>query len=371
MLLSLSRLPPSFLLLSAVALLSLPPPTAASPSLPLTRRQDSGSSSSSSSSADVLASSSSSSTSTKTPATSSVAAVAVATTTATSTAAEPTETVAATPKVQDYSGFDLPASKGGQMLTIVDGTYPAGLGEPLNIILSSDSSPEVLIDTPDNGGFRNYILGLDFSDSCLGLVATGGQKANLGDGQGITNQTDELRFNFGDIYFGTCTETFNGGNHFRYWTQKTSGAIFIAASIEMDLASGHDIVVNGYDMGRDEIVAFATGQEADAIDSFDVTEDSTYSGTSSYGNYTYTTDVRYVTGLLQNTSEGINHQITVPPPGRNAIDGLVAVFTVKITNSPAGSSTSSAFPSVSLPSSFTFGSSLSALVAISSLALLI
>ena len=69
---------------------------------------------------------------------------------------------------------------------IVPDTYPAGLGEPLNIILSSESSPEVLIDSPDNGGFRNYILGLDFSDSCLGLVATGGQQANLGDGQGVS-----------------------------------------------------------------------------------------------------------------------------------------------------------------------------------------
>lgn len=37
-----------------------------------------------------------------------------------------------------------------------------------------------------------------------------------------------MRYNFGDIYFGTCRETFEGGNHFRYWTQEKTGAVFMA-----------------------------------------------------------------------------------------------------------------------------------------------
>lgn len=100
---------------------------------------------------------------------------------------------------------------------------------------------------------------LNFSGNCLGAVNSGGQAANLGDGQGnsaslplpslvslhslltvidtllfdsgrnsAATQLDEIRFNFGDIYFGTCRETFEGGNHFRYWKQNTTGAIFMA-----------------------------------------------------------------------------------------------------------------------------------------------
>jgi hypothetical protein len=51
--------------------------------------------------------------------------------------------------------------------------------------------------------------------------------------------------------------------------------------------------------------------------------------------YTYTTNVAYVAGLLQNTSIGINHNETVPLPGMNTIDGLVAVLEVHITGKPA------------------------------------
>jgi hypothetical protein len=31
----------------------------------------------------------------------------------------------------------------------------------------------------------------------------------------------------------------------RYWIQNTTGAYFLAVSVEKDLASGHDIVVDG------------------------------------------------------------------------------------------------------------------------------
>lgn len=41
-----------------------------------------------------------------------------------------------------------------------------------------------------------------------------------------------IRYNYGDAYVGTCTETINGGNHFRYWIQSggdaDSKAIFMA-----------------------------------------------------------------------------------------------------------------------------------------------
>lgn len=43
-------------------------------------------------------------------------------------------------------------------LQIVNNTYPPGQGEPLNVIVSGDSDPQVLVDSLDNGGFQNYML---------------------------------------------------------------------------------------------------------------------------------------------------------------------------------------------------------------------
>ena len=37
-------------------------------------------------------------------------------------------------------------------------TYPSGLGEPLNVIISGNSDDLVLVDSENNGGFRNYFL---------------------------------------------------------------------------------------------------------------------------------------------------------------------------------------------------------------------
>jgi hypothetical protein len=67
---------------------------------------------------------------------------------------------------------------------IVPDTYPAGLGEPLNLILSSDSDAAVLTNTADNGGFLNYALSLNFGSECSQPQPGTGQQANLGDGAG-------------------------------------------------------------------------------------------------------------------------------------------------------------------------------------------
>ncbi len=94
----------------------------------------------------------------------------------------------------------------------------------------------------------------------------------------------------------------------------------------------HDIVPNGYNLGRDYIVGNVTGS---AIPTLTLTNESTYSGSTSYGGYTYKTDVSYASGMLQNTSIGINHNITVLIDGvTNAVDGLVAVLQVTITARP-------------------------------------
>lgn len=68
-----------------------------------------------------------------------------------------------------------------------------------------------------------------------------------------------------------------------------------------------------------------------------MTNTSTYSGKTSFNNYTYATTTTYVSGLLQNSSNGINHYQSVAVDGANAIDGLVAILTVKIVTKPASS----------------------------------
>ena len=53
------------------------------------------------------------------------------------------------------------------------------------------------------------------------------------------NQTAVIRWDYGDVELGTCQETIEGGNHFRYWIQNgpdaNTGAIFMATSYEMPL----------------------------------------------------------------------------------------------------------------------------------------
>lgn len=89
----------------------------------------------------------------------------------------------------------------------------------------------------------------------------------------------------------------------------------------------------------DWLIGNATGQST-IIDTATVTNASTFSGQTSFGGFTYRTNVTYVSGLLQNTSIGINHNNSVPVNGANAIDGLVAVMAVSIVQRPASSSSS-------------------------------
>ncbi|KAK0202164.1 hypothetical protein DFS33DRAFT_1444033 [Desarmillaria ectypa] len=248
------------------------------------------------------------------------------------------------------AGYYNPYNNGGSMLTgsalihaVLGQTYPPGQQEPINIIISGNSDQAVLALQQTNGGLLNYFLSLSFSGECLGLHDGDSQQANLGDGKGLLNQTAVMRYNYGDPSVGTCTETVQGGNHFRYWVQNgdgaNSGAIFMAVSYEKPEAEGHDIVVNGYNLGRDYIVGNITDS---GIPTLTLSNTSTFSGSTSYGNYTYQTSVTYASGLLQNTSVGINHNLTVEVEGvTNAVDGLVAVLDVSISARPAGSSSGS------------------------------
>ena len=82
-------------------------------------------------------------------------------------------------------------------------------------------------------------------EECLGQHLGSPQQANLGDGHGVVDEVEELRWDYGNPYIGTCQETFDGGLHLRYWIQNTTGAYFMAVSVEEDLSSDHDIVRDG------------------------------------------------------------------------------------------------------------------------------
>ncbi|KAF8581576.1 hypothetical protein K439DRAFT_1654035 [Ramaria rubella] len=256
-------------------------------------------------------------------------------------------------------GYFDPLSNNGAMLTFGFTTFPAGLGEPLNVIISANSDPDVLKDQQDDGGLRNFFLSIQFSSECLGQHLGDHQMANLGDGHGGLNETAVIRYNYGDPSLGSCKETVEGGNHFRYWVQNgpdaNSGAIFMALSYELPIAEGHDLIFNSYNLGRDWLVGNITGS---TIPTEQVTNTSTFSGTTQFGGYTYQTAVNYTGGLLQNTSNGINHFLSVGggPQNITAIDGLVAVLTVNITGRPATSASGAMLSWTAVPS---WGASLS------------
>jgi len=199
----------------------------------------------------------------------------------------------------DSVDFFSPLLGGGSMLDNAGDGY----GEPLNVIISGLSSPQVL--TLD--GIVNFAQAIGFSEECLGLHLGAPQSANLGDGNGWVNQTIELRQDYGNSEIGTCLETLIGGNHFRVFEQSgpdaPSGAFFLAVSQEEDLEESHTIIPDGYDIGRDKLVSLAIG-------------------TTHFDGVTYVTTARNLTGLLAAGSAGVNHGIST--------DGITTLLTVTI-----------------------------------------
>ncbi|KAF8318960.1 hypothetical protein DL93DRAFT_2053999, partial [Clavulina sp. PMI_390] len=224
---------------------------------------------------------------------------------------------------------------------IIPNTDPPGLGEPINVIISGDSDADVLVDSFNNGGLQNYFLSLNYTTECLGQHIGVAQAANLGDGLGPQNQTAVIRYDYGELYrlvLSRIYVTVDGGSHLRYWTQNgpsaNTGAIFMALSYEEPAAQAHGIIPNGSYRSRDWFIANATNQTS-IIPTLDLASPTSgFTGRTTYSNYTYETKSTYVTGLLQNTSIGINHNDTVPVDGRPAIDGLVAILDVKIVGKP-------------------------------------
>ncbi|KAH9924321.1 uncharacterized protein BXZ73DRAFT_50523 [Epithele typhae] len=174
------------------------------------------------------------------------------------------------------------------------------LGEPLNIIISSESDPFILSES----GMQTYIKSIGFNRECLGLHYGHIHEADLGDGFGRKAEQFLGRQHYFPI-MGTCWESVRGGHHFRAWrqngTEADSGAWFLGASEEMDSSKNHMIVENGYNRGRNFIVDRAT------------------EGSYWKGKW-WKAEVEWRSGLLQKGKHGVNHGIEQ--------DGLVAILTV-------------------------------------------
>ncbi|KAJ7071968.1 hypothetical protein C8F01DRAFT_1225247 [Mycena amicta] len=198
--------------------------------------------------------------------------------------------------------FVNPTDGGGSWLDA-----SAGLGEPLNVVISAQSSPDVLTIS----GFLKYANAIGFDKECLGLHLGNPQQANLGDGRGWVNETEVLRESFGiGGSIGTCIESLTGGNHFRVYPQAGTNALFLAVSKEEDVEDSHNIVADGYNIGRDLLVAGAVGKK-------------TYFDFSKFKLITYTTVETNLTGYIAPGSDGVNHGI--------AQDGVIKLLTVTIS----------------------------------------
>ncbi|KAI0754769.1 hypothetical protein C8Q80DRAFT_1140917 [Daedaleopsis nitida] len=200
------------------------------------------------------------------------------------------------PPVENTLGWIDPRLNGGRF---IDYTTEK-LGEPLNIIISSESDDYILTEQ----GMQTYIKSIGFNRECLGLHYGHIHEADLGDGLGRKPEQFLGRQHYFPI-MGTCWESVRGGHHFRAWRQNgtdaNSGAWFLGASEEMDSSKNHMIVDDGYNRGRDHIVERATAG-------------------SRWKGMWWKAEVDWREGLLERGKRGVNHGIEQ--------DGLVAILTV-------------------------------------------
>ncbi|CAK5279495.1 unnamed protein product [Mycena citricolor] len=211
--------------------------------------------------------------------------------------------------------FVDPRLNGGSMLTLQN--------EPLNIIVSAASSPDAL----SPRGILNFGNALGYGDDCLHIHLGGPQAANLGDGNNWVNQTQIMRrwsagTTTGDTLLSKTGRRIAYMSHSAFIQNGTgadTGALFLAASKEEPIAQGHNIIPDGYDIGRDQVVSAATA----GVVSFDGVQYTVSTSTRAprIRLSVIQTTAEYVTGLLPVGAAGINHNIS--------IDGRVAVMTIE------------------------------------------
>ncbi|KZT09206.1 uncharacterized protein LAESUDRAFT_722933 [Laetiporus sulphureus 93-53] len=200
------------------------------------------------------------------------------------------------PPEEDTIGWVDPRLNGGRLLDFTT----TQLGEPLNVIITALSDPYIL----SEAGLHNYAKSIGYSEECLGLHYGDIHEADLGDGLGRKPEVFLARQDYFPV-MGTCWESVRGGHHFRAWKQNgtvaNSEAWFIGASEEKDSSKNHQIIPDGYNLGRNYLVERAVA------------------GTHWNGMW-WKADVEWRAGLLERGNRGVNHDIKQ--------DGLVAILTV-------------------------------------------
>lgn len=162
---------------------------------------------------------------------------------------------------------------------------------------------------------------LGFGVSCLGQgdpqtimyadLGPNNQRVKQGSGSGLNGV---LRWNYGMPDVGTCRETFEGGNHFRWFMQRSrhGTAYFLATSLEQSLSNLHNVQTDGYNRGRDQVVNIATQP----------------GGIEWKGNKFQATVAWIEPGRLMNaTSQNISHA-EMALPDQPIVDGRIAVLYV-------------------------------------------
>jgi hypothetical protein len=220
---------------------------------------------------------------------------------------------------------------------------PSDLGEPINVVVSARSSPEVL--TPD--GFRLWLNSMNISQPCLGQASMPGsdnkQFAFLGpSGSPDQNLTELLtwRENFGDPLLGSCIQTFNGGFHLRAFNQTATGAIFIAASDEADLSHHHKILPDGYNSGRNNLTGLALngGKGTSMGPPYSAPQSYAVKAEKMRGLIEAGSQVRCrpLAAVVSSCGQNINHDI--------ATDGIITLLTVTLIKDTLTSSATFPLP---------------------------
>lgn len=150
----------------------------------------------------------------------------------------------------------------------------------------------------------SFVEALRYERECARLHFGGAMQANLGDG--YRDEVIEIRqARYKLPLIGACLESALGGSHFRAWQQKSTGAWFLAVSMERSARYRHVITSNGYDEGQHDFVA-------QAIPS------------ATYRGRTWHSTVEFIEDLIPPTRHGLNHGL-----GTNGVVALLTVTTVQ------------------------------------------
>lgn len=149
-------------------------------------------------------------------------------------------------------GYMSPWSKGGSMTTFPAGPQKETKGTPFNLIVSNKSD----IVNDYEWDFTDFLFSLGYEhDFDYGKRLPGSMQANVG-GSNITISDTIFQW-----YSPDCKDPKLACLQISYWIQHMGskyGPRFITAAIANSSSEGIQVIENGYDLARDQIVSRAT-----------------------------------------------------------------------------------------------------------------